>query len=343
MSFDENAVLEFYENLPSDTTSNFSKEITNFVIKYISHFDNGELEKYLEDKIKVSSSDLESKFSNFYTLVVYYRRTRSYTKLGNLINAYSDDFLDKPLFLFAKSDYELNQNTKQSYDRALILAGKCIDIIKNKDNNYDSEYTGFYNHYATIIVAYLEKKYEISRSEIDLAYSYIEKCIKSRSDYATYYVTLARLELSDKKFENAYNHILQAIDIEKDRGRITEYNDLLLKVEYERALKELSDESNKVTLLIKENEKRIEENKTNTIEYLAFFSGVIAFLVTSANMAVSNPSIAFKLILTMLGALIIGFSSFSILIQRDNKKIFSIITAIIIGILLIVISNRWLK
>ena len=60
-------------------------------------------------------------------------------------------------------------------------------------------------------------------------------------------------------------------------------------------------------------------------------------------MAVSNPSIAFKLILTMLGALIIGFSSFSILIQRDNKKIFSIITAIIIGILLIVISNRWLK
>ena len=168
--------------------------------------------------------------------------------------------------------------------------------------------------------------------------SNIEKCIKSRNDYATYYVTLARLELSDKKFDSAYNHILQAIDIEKDRGRITEYNDLLLKVEYERALKELSDESNKVTLLIKENEKRIEENKTNTIEYLAFFSGVIAFLVTSANMAVSNPSIAVKLILTMLGALIIGFSSFSMLIQRDNKKIFSIITVIIIGILLIVIS-----
>ena len=339
MTFIEKEVLQFYDNLPNDTTSIYSKKITDFVIINIASFDNGELIKFLEKKIKEPNLEIDNKFSYFYTLAVYYRRTKSNTKLGDLINVYRDDFSEKPLFLFTKSDYELNQNTRQSYERSLILAKKCIDIIKNNKNDYDSEYTGFYNHYATIIASYLEKNYEISRCEIDLAYSYIDKCIKNNGDYATYYVTLAKLELNDKKFESAYNHILHAMDIEEDRGRVLEYNVLLLKVEYRRALKELLDESDRVMLLMRENEKRIEENKTNTIEYLAFFSGVIAFLVTSANITVSNPAIAFKLILTMLGALIIAFSSFSLLIQRDNKKFVSIITVIIIGILLIIFSS----
>ena len=153
---------------------------------------------------------------------------------------------------------------------------------------------------------------------------------------ATYYITLARLELIDNNFEDSNAHILYAIDIENDRARIPEYNDLLLKVEYKKTINELTRKSNQITDILN-------DNKTNILEYLAFFSGIIAFLISSGNIAVNNPEIAMKLILLMLGALLIGFSAFTLLIQNNNKKILSVIITTIIGIILIILSNYWIN
>ena len=333
MEFNQEEVLKFYEELPNETTLKFSEKITNYVVENINQFYNEEFIKFLKEQLDNSIQNSKG-FPYFYTLVVFYRRMRSNTELNKLIENYREFFEGKPLFLFTESSYELNKNTKQSYMQSLNKAERCIEIITKENNNYDPEYTGFYNHYASIIASFLEQNYTVSEYKKELAYQYIEKCIKKNSNHATYYITLARLELNDKNFYDAREHILYAIDVEKDRGRISEYNDLLLKVEYKQTINELVKKSDEISMLVN-------ESKTNILEYLAFFSGIIAFLISSGNIAVNNPNIAIKLILVMLGALLIGFSSFTILIQNDNKKVMSKIFVILIGMALITLSNFW--
>lgn len=331
-------IKEFVSQLPDDKTSDFSTQITDFVVESISSNKGVELENIINEQLKGLNQDSDKRFAYFYILVVYYRRMKSNSKLGELITSFEKDYSKRPLFLFSKSSFELNKNTKQSCEMALMLAEECIEIIKNKGNDYDSEYLGFYNHYSTIIVRYLEKKYEIDRSKIELAKDYIWKCIKNKKDNPTYYVTLARLELNDYQYDSATTHVQYAIDIENDIGRISEYNDLLVKIEYQQTIQDLEEKSNQISQLVIQNQKLIEENKINILEYLGFFSGVMAFLITSANIAVSNPDLAYKLILMMLGALLIGFSSFTMLIQKDNYKIWRIVTTVCIGILLIILA-----
>ena len=333
MEFNQEEVLKFYEKLPNETTSKFSEKITNYVVENINQFYNEEFIKFLEEQLDNSIQNNKG-FPYFYTLVVFYRRMRSNTELNKLIDNYRKFFEEKPLFLFTESSYELNKNTKQSYMQSLNKAERCIEIITKENNNYDPEYPGFYNHYASIIASFLEQNYTVSEYKKELAYQYIEKKKKKNSNHATYYITLARLELNDKNFYDAREHILYAIDVEKDRGRISEYNDLLLKVEYKQTINELVKKSDEISMLVN-------ESKTNILEYLAFFSGIIAFLISSGNIAVNNPNIAIKLILVMLGALLIGFSSFTILIQNDNKKVKSKIFVILIGMVLITLSNFW--
>ncbi|MFS9093875.1 hypothetical protein QM876_08185 [Streptococcus timonensis] len=334
MSFDENTVLQFYNKLPDDSTSSFSELITDFVVENISLFYKGEIIDFISKKLDSTTNEIDD-FPYFYTLVVFYRRMRSNTELKKLIDNNEQFYGKKPLFLFTKSSYELSQNTKKSYETALSLAEECIDIINDKENNYDPDYPGFYNHYASCVAAYLEQNFSISNEQKKLAYEYIKKCIK-KCNRATYYITLARLELIDNNFEDSNAHILYAIDIENDRARIPDYNDLLLKVEYKKTINELMSKSDQITNILN-------DNKTNILEYLAFFSGIIAFLISSGNIAVNNPEIAMKLILVMLGALLIGFSAFTLLIQNNNKKILSVIITTIIGIILIIMSNYWLN
>ncbi|MCY7092222.1 cytochrome P450 [Streptococcus oralis] len=334
MSFDEKRVLQFYKELPDETTSSFSKSITDFVVENINLFYNREMIDFLYKKVNSSTNEIDN-FPYFYTLVVFYRRMRSNTELKKLIDNNEELYGKKPLFLFTKSSYELSRNKKDSYEAALKLAEECIDIINNKENDYDPDYPGFYNHYASVVAAYFEQNYSISNEQKKLAYEYIKKCLKKYNS-ATYYITLARLELIDNNFEDSNAHILYAIDIENDRARIPEYNDLLLKVEYKKTINELTRKSNQITDILN-------DNKTNILEYLAFFSGIIAFLISSGNIAVNNPEIAMKLILLMLGALLIGFSAFTLLIQNNNKKILSVIITTIIGIILIILSNYWIN
>lgn len=338
-----NDITDFFSQIPPDTSSKFSIKIANFVKDFISLDHRRQIVDILKSMLSESDLSGDREFAIFYTLVVYYRMMRSGKKLKKLIDEYDNKFSNKPLFIYSQSAYELTKNTKDSYEKSLYLAKKCISIINDPTNSYDSEYTGFYNHYATVIVAFLEKNYEIDTCKIDLAYEYIKKCIITKDDYPTYYATLAKLELHDKKFESAIGHIQTAIDLEQDRGRISEYNDLLVKVEYKQTMLELEKKSEQVSQLVIENKKLIEENKINTLEYLGFFSGIIAFVITSANITVSNPDIAFRLILMFMGALLIGFSSFSLLIQHKERKINRIAITIIIGIVIIVFANWMIK
>ena len=61
----------------------------------------------------------------------------------------------------------------------------------------------------------------------------------------------------------------------------------------------------------------------------------MAFVITSTNMAVSKPEIAVRLILLMMGALIVGFGSFSLLIQTNKDRMKYIGLTIIIGVIVV--------
>lgn len=336
MSIEEmNKIIEeikkVVNKLPEDTNSDFSKEITQYVKKFI---DNKKRDLYIQalEKIVNDTDSLNDEtFAAFYILVVYYRQMHNNAKLGKLIKENQESFSHKPLYIFSCSAYELTQRTQDNYERALQLSEKCLEIIQNPNNDYDSEYVGFYNHYATVVIAFLEKKYDIEPEKVKLAKKYIKKCIFLNDSYPTYYATLGKLEIFENQFESASNHIQKAIDLEEDRGRITEYNDLLVKIEYTKSMVEF-------VALVQDNKRLIEENKTNTLEYLGFFSGIMAFVITSANMVVSQPNIAIRIILLMMGALIVGFASFILLLQTNRSRIKYIASTIVIGVIIILFS-----
>lgn len=342
-------ISEFIKSLPKDTDPNFSRCITQFVNEEVINEKNCYKNKKIEELLEIlenqnNSNDEDKLFAVFYTIVVYYRKMYKITELGEIIKKYKEKFSSRPLYIFSKSYFALSINTRDSYDESLFLAEECIEKINNKDNDYNPDYIGFYNHYSTVVASFLEKGFEIDEVKVKKAKDYITKCISIEKKYSTYYFTRAKLQIYTQSFADATKNIQKAIDLESDRSKILEYQDAFVKLrleEQKNVIDKIILESNQLKNIIEDYKISIENSKKDILGYLGFFTGIIAFIITSIDIATNSTGEAISLIILTLGALLTGFGLFFSMIVNHNKTIYLVVIGIILIIYASIIPN-WL-
>lgn len=328
---------EYLSQLPDDTNSLFSTIITQHCASSDVDFIEA-LSSILND-----SSDQEIKqnsnyyFGAFYSLVVYHRHKGNLSLLRELLMKYDSCFHERPLFLFSKSALLSNENEEHKLRYALDLARECLDIINRDDNDYDNQYPGFYNHFATVVLVLLDNRYKVTDEELEKATAYISKLVNEHN-YSTYNANYGRLLAHSRKYKEAEIYINKAIDIEQDDKRISKYSDLLIQLKSKQQIEILEERASKI-------EQDFSANRMEILEYLAFFSGVISFILVSSNIAINADQVenAVVVILTMLVSLLIAFSTFRLLLKRTKEDIKWAVSVGVISLFILIVIIAFIK
>jgi len=332
------SVEEYLNSLPEEGQSSFTKSITIYI--------NDLTEKEEIDLLNIleSSENEKVRFGAFYSLMVFFRRSKMYKKSEEIALKYAKDFTNKPLLQYQLSYIYRHRGGKNDLRIALQYADKSINIVQN-NKNYDEDYPGLYNNYAEIVAQILENEVELERNIVDKAFEYINKAIMINIDYAKYYFNLGKLQCYTNDFESAKINFIKAIDMEDSRStgfaiRISEYQDYLMKCNTLQAITKLNNyvkvNVEDFSIIKKDILEEFKDAKKGILEFIAFFSAIITFIISSIQISTKLAvDEAVTLILVMLGALIVAFGAFRMILDYSKKSLYITIAFLIIGLIII--------
>ena len=340
MIMDQQTINKF-KSLPSNDNPTFTAKLSDYILNPEINID--ELEKNCL-LILNNYKDKNIKFCAYYTLMIIYRRYENHFQAIRLTNKYEYLFFDIPLFVYQKSRNYLYDDNILNFDKALQNAQKAINLIGEK------KYAGFFHNYSEIVAIACEKnkdfinKYNEKEKIMNEAFEYINKAIQIDPNYAKYYSTLGRLQSCQFNFVDAEKNYIKAIQLENKQNRdyairISKYQDLIIKNKLFEIQTELANEYNDLEKKYTTINKEIQNSKINIIEFLSFFSAIIALIITNVQFSLSLKFVdASALILILCGGLITSFGTISCMINFNKTNIFKAILFSIIGIILIIIS-----
>lgn len=329
-------LVAFLVALPDDQDPQFTKKITDY-IQTVPVEVNESLLTILQHH-----DQLQVRFAAFYSLVVYYRRYKLNSRLEPLVVEHGAQFSSKPLYKFTMSTIYRTMGGRNDINIALQFAKEAIEATV--------DYPGYFNNYAEIVAYGLEEGLQLDNlNEVTaLAFQYINKAIMLNPKYAKYYCNLGRLQYCTGEYPAAKANILKAIDLEdnskKDYSiRISDYQYYLLKCysfESVTTLKQTIDQKTAEIEKIKNDlQKNMQEERNKVLELIGFFTGIIAFIVSTIQIA---SKVEFKdavsLIMVMLGGLLIAFGSFKAVIKVDKKSLITTGIFVVLGFAIIYFS-----
>lgn len=174
---------------------------------------------------------------------------------------------------------------------------------------------------------------------LDVAEDMIDTALNEYSSSVEFLLTKARISIEKSSWNEAeaaitegrqsldvhrddYDHILlefRILEHELDlSSSINEFNDRVLEIQSD--IRPLEEKISKLNKEISEGEdsvddlkNRLENNNTQFLQFLGFFSALLAVAVTSTQVATTTENFAtgFRLILALTGALLISFGGFS--------------------------------
>lgn len=341
----EQEVRDLLATMPENEDDDYTIMLKDFVINYDMINNQSILYNILN-----SQETPEIKFSAFYSLKIIYREFGSYSKLIELVDNYGIQYKNIKLYDIVLSTY---------YRNKVILGEKEWESLAIKHAELACESSpdnlAIKHHYAEIIALMLEENLEVSQLEINRAIDRLDDVIAIYNKHAKYYCTKGRLLAAKGEYNLAIKNINKALDLEtvndKDSMiRIGQYNyylsrvhmlqnNLMLDEKVKMFDKDTEAANSKIKMLI----ENVDDMKTRYLEYLAFFSSVLAFIMVTINVAINieNFSRAVGLILVLAGALVITFVLFRLLLPYTNKDKFVVLKTIlclIVAILLILIG-----
>ncbi len=290
--------------------------------------------------------DADQKFIYFYVLSIHFRTLLEFDEGEKLVKYFSDEFSGKyKIFKHIESMIILERIKNGHHDstnidmfkKYLRVARKNIDDLPNHSGVVHVfcdlfatifEYLYFYNpEHVTILEEYYD-------SAIDLVTDIIQN-----ESYAKFYDTCARIRAYKGDYKEALKSVALAIKYENPKGKnyalkIMNYKTTKNFVASLQAIKETQEKTTKVVT------EAINSSTWRSIEVIAFFAGLLGFIVTSIQISTSfvADDVAF-LILLLLGGNICVYGTFSLIINRFNKKdLVKQLIAISIGVVLMIIS-----
>lgn len=325
-------VLQFLDDLPSDTHPDFYRQLTRLLdIDSQSHLEEELLEILNADSLDTERDQEDIQFAALYYLKTYYRRNLNTRECAQFYESYEERFGHRIMYEFGQV---IIDGLKGEYETALR---KNRTIIEELDKNKDVLHE-FPNNVAE---GYEEnelpesKRTELLREAVQI----IDRVLNLDQDYGRYHFTKGRLMKLQGNFRRARNLIEQAIEKERperfDYGmRISMYQMHLSQVyasEYRAELEsQLNNAKENIENTRQEAEDRIDEVENRVIQFLGFFSGILAIIITSAQIGTQfSFQQATQFIGLLTGGLLISFSGLGLLLPT-NKTVRKIIASIII-------------
>jgi tetratricopeptide (TPR) repeat protein len=310
-------VLDFYMNFIDDET--FAVKIRDFVLLFFDMYDV--LKKVLYLICNEENLDQTIKFYSFYSLYTLFRRNQNFKAIGELIDKYKKDFSTEPRLDIVLSQYykfTAEDSSKSDLQKAVNYAERAM----NNPNLINMN--GVKANYAEIIGVSITNKIQLSENDINesdkekiaRAEEAIDDEIKRKNDYGKYYYLRAKLYILQKRYDEALQNINNAIEFEDKSGtdahlRIPEY--IGFRYEVKQRIKEEYLEE-KIEGLVKKSQyldDELNENKTKIIEYITFFSGIIAFIVSTIQISLTAKTFgAYVGLLLVMSSLLIFFFHF---------------------------------
>lgn len=274
------------------------------------------------------------RFAAYYSIFIFYRRYEHHTLLYALVEKYSDQFKKFNLNDVVLSQYYkfkfLDTNDEFAIINAIKYAQKATENL--------GENAGVLQNYAELVACALEANSEEGRVYLEDSIKCIDKAMLIMHNYPKHYCTKGRLLSWLGDYDNAKRYIRKAVDLETSDNkdsliRISQYNNYYIDIKTRESIEKLSSHIsdaedfakniNEQTKLNSEKVfERLDNMQTRYLELLAFFSAILALILSVIEIVAdfSEFNAAVGLIMVMGGVLILGFGVLRILITYNNDE-----------------------
>lgn len=331
-------VLAFLEDMPQETHEDFYRQLTRLLNIEKQRL----LEEHLLEILDSDSLDTERdpeavRFTALYYLKTYYRRNFDVQKCVRFYESYEDEFGDRIMYRFGNV---IILGLKEEYEAAIR---ENLDIIEELGENKDVLHELPHN----VATGYEEGKLPENRREeyFEEAIEKIDKVLTLDPDYGRYPYTKGRLMALQGNYKSAKKLIESAIEKENhnrfDYGlRISMYQSKLSQVyaeEYRNELEsQLQNAREDINEAQRDVENRTEELESRFLQFLGFFSGIIAIIIASAQIGAQYPLLeATQFIALLISGLLVAFSGLGLLLptQRFRRKVLASIVVFLMGMI----------
>lgn len=280
-------------------------------------------------------------FAAFMSALTNYRRRNKAAQTRALIAQCEPRFGHRSLFQFHRAAAGLTRNANEIF-AAIAIARAEVDKRPTD--------AGWLNAFAELVARGLEEGLIEDDPDANLlrsARQAADKSIGVAPAYAKYRSTFARLLLLQGHHESARSAIDMAIELEDDliadyNIRLSNYLAIRQRITQHEQNKSLAKEIDEARSAIHADLERtraeLELSRTKSVEVLAFFSAVIALVLTGSQEAKSlTTSGAQSLLLLLCAVLLISFAGLgAVLYSRVPRG--RTITLLLIGIPLLLLS-----
>ncbi len=317
------ALRQTLEALPEETEREFELTVTRLVdrcpITDLAALENSAL-ALLGDR----TEDSKVRFASFWCLQVLYRHRRDVSRLRDLFVAYTSEFEDKPafaeLYILLELEYEVGL-----LDRMDLL--RRAQSLRDRYPDNAGPVHLFAHAVATVWERSTEQKYRdrIERDLVHAALEAVERAIELDRHYARYYCTAARLHSIVKDYKTAFRLVAQAEDVENSERpdyalRIAQYQSYGVIIQIRQELDRLENEQDAAGAEIDRKVQQVEAATMKNLEFIGLFAGIISFTIGSLQIAGGQPfREAARLIIVLLGALLVAYSGFGIVIGANAR------------------------
>lgn len=325
--------IAFHDTLPADSTRTYETAIADWSLenaKAQSEF----LYRFLDGELTVYHENLASlRFTAFIALCIYMRRLKDISKLQALFEKYGHDFVSFKLYphFYAMMYRELR--TIDSYYSAIEYAQEAIRRLPEQE--------GVLHHFAEAVIVAAEEGLEIEPSYLTRAEQELRKALFISPNYPKFHCTKGRLLVLKKKYKEATESILKAIDLE-DSGkpdyilRINDYQSYLANIRNDQLNAKMEESIQELTASKEKLEKSLENAKTENLQMLGFFVAIITFTIGSFNLVKQDHILDTVFLLFVLtGCLIISYVAFTILFSNNHTNKWKVIGAFSLGMMLL--------
>lgn len=316
-------VERFLSNLPHENHPDYYTHL-----KTLFKVDNvGKRQVFVESifsndtlHIDTDRSTDDVRFSSLYFLVSYHRRKDNLGQFESWLENGREEFEDRLLFQYQESILSRERN---EYPEAI---DKCRPIIAELPDNYP-----LVHGFAHNIVHGIEQNLVQEEDEQELAAEAIEKLdpvLERIPEHGKVHATLARALAIDGQFDRAIRELDKAIENEDSAQtdyaeRISHYyfhkTRIQLAQHQQEVRKDVEEAKSEVQDSVEEAEQKVDNIQGQLIQFIGFFTGLLAIVFTSTEIALSlPPDAAARIILIMISGLICAFASLGLLLPVSH-------------------------
>lgn len=349
-------LVEFLTTLPPESDRNWELALTRLIEQASNR--SADLRSVVEmDEGDLDCDDAEFvRFSAFFALCTYHRRQDNVTVFGSLLHDYAE-FDEHGMYPHLQALHAKKGTTLQSYEEAIEYGREAV-------RRMGDDHAGVAHNLAGGIVRVLEdgKADQLGYDPDALqgeAKAHVERAIR-QSEYPKFKVTLGRILALDGDYDRALGLIDEAIDGEDEakddyalrvinyrmyesRVRLEKYSEQVeagqeeIENQQEAFETELTEAIGEIERIQDESKKRLERLQAQTLQFLGFFSTLLAVVIATITVAVQFTLVeSASLILVLTGGLFTAFGGFTIMLPIEDAKEKSTRLALLgIGLLLV--------